>query len=373
MAEVVLKNVCKNFGKVVILRNLSFECQDGECLCLLGPSGTGKSMTIKLIAGIEPLTSGQIFIGDRLVNEFEPRERDVAVTFQSFALYSHMSVFDNLAFPLRAPIRTNRLTQLEIREKVNEVAGLLNIGDLLERHPAQLSGGQRQRVALGRMMIRRPSVFLMDEPIAHLDAKFRHYMRGKLKEVQQELGITTIYATPDQLEAMTIAGRIAVLNWGGKIEQIGSPYDLINDPRNKFVATLVGDPSINILEGEIFSENGKIILRSEDFSLHLPDTVSGKVTRRETADSRVEIGIRPNHITVAKTGTGSEAIFRGEVFLFEYAGRYAIVLVKVGKTTMLKIKTDDPDQRFSIGDQVDLFFDYNRLFIFDSQTGGRVL
>ena len=372
MAEVVLRDVCKNFGKTVILKNLSFECRDGECLCLLGPSGTGKSMTIKLIAGIEPLTSGQIFVGNRLVNKLEPRERDVAVTFQSFALYSHMSVFDNLAFPLRAPVRTQRITPTQITTRVKEVAGILGIEELLGRYPAQLSGGQRQRVALGRMMIRRPSVFLMDEPIAHLDAKFRHYMRGKLKEVQQELGITTIYATPDQLEAMTIAGRIAVLNWGGKIEQIGSPFDLINDPKNKFVAALVGDPSINILASEISSENGKLILQSGKFSLHLPDIISKKIAHKKYTN-KVEIGIRPNHISINKDGVGSEAEFKGEVLLFEYAGRYAIVLVKVGEDIVLKIKTDNPDQRFATGDKVDLFFDFNRLFLFNPSTGERLL
>ena len=372
MAEVVLKNVCKNFGKTVILKNLSFECPDGECLCLLGPSGTGKSMTIKLIAGIEPLTSGQIFIGNRLINKLEPRERNVAVTFQSFALYSHMSVFDNLAFPLRAPIRTRRFTPAEIKTSVKEVAGLLGIGDLLQRYPAQLSGGQRQRVALGRMMIRRPSVFLMDEPIAHLDAKFRHYMRGKLKEVQQELGTTTIYATPDQLEAMTIASRIAVLNWGGKIEQIGSPFDLINDPKNRFVASLVGDPSINILPGEIFSENGKLIIQSGNFSLDLPDVISKKIAYQKYTD-KVEMGIRPNHISINKNGIGSEAGFKGEVLLFEYAGRYAIILVKIGEDVVLKIKTDNTDQKFATGDKVDLFFDFNRLFLFNPRTGERLL
>lgn len=372
MAEVILKNVCKNFGKVVIFKDFSFICHHGECLCLLGPSGSGKSMTIKLIAGVEPPTSGEIIIGNRVVNELEPRQRNVAVTFQSFALYSHMSVFDNLAFPLRAPIRSRRLKLKQITEKVREISGVLGIGDLLERYPAQLSGGQRQRVALGRMMIREPSVFLMDEPIAHLDAKFRHYMRGKLKEMQRKLGITTIYATPDQLEALTIASRIIVLNWGGKIEQIGSPYELVNNPKNRFVAALVGDPSINLLKSEISSENGKIVLKASDFSLQLPEKISNKMAHQDSTE-KVEIGIRPHHICLSSTGAEHEGKLKGEVVLFQYAGRYAVIIVRIGQDLLIKIKTDNPAYKFSGGDKIELFFDFDKLFLFDSNTGSRII
>ncbi|RLE58654.1 MAG: sugar ABC transporter ATP-binding protein, partial [Thermoprotei archaeon] len=231
MAKVSVKDLLKKFGNVIAVNKISFEVNDGEFVVLLGPSGCGKTTTLRLIAGLETPDGGEIWIGDKLVNDLPPKDRDVAMVFQNYALYPHMKVYDNLAFPLRL----RKLPKDKIDRKVREVAKLLRIDNLLDRYPRQLSGGQQQRVALGRALVREPHVFLMDEPLSNLDAKLRVYMRAELKRLQRELGITTIYVTHDQAEAMTMADRIVVMN-EGKIQQIGTPSELYYKPANLFVA-----------------------------------------------------------------------------------------------------------------------------------------
>jgi multiple sugar transport system ATP-binding protein len=252
MAKIILKNIYKQYkeGKVQALQDLSLECEDGKFFCLLGPAGAGKTTTIKLIAGNEPVDRGSIFLDDTDVTNLEPKDRNIAVAYETYALYPHLTVRENLRFPLEAPIRKNEFSSSEKDTRVVEIANLLGIGELLERFPRQLSGGQRQRVALGRALVRNPKAYLLDEPIAHLDAKLRHRMRGELKRIQMDLGITTLYTTPDQLEALSLADHIAVIN-NGAIEQIGTPDEVYNKPANGFVARFVGDPPMNMLESNL--------------------------------------------------------------------------------------------------------------------------
>ena len=255
MATVRLRGVSKRFGRTEAVENLHLTVEDGEFFVLLGPSGAGKTTTLGLIAGLETPDNGEIYLDDDDVTKLNPWKRDVAMAFESYALYPHMSVYDNIAFPLRAPTRSPRLSEQAIKTEVHRIAMMLQIEKLLDRSPSQLSGGQRQRTSLGRMLVRQPHVFLMDEPIVHLDAKLRHHMRGELKQLHQQFAITTLYATPDWVEAVAMGHRIAVLNQG-RIVQIGTPDEIYNHPINRFVADFVGEPPMNILEGQFIRRDG---------------------------------------------------------------------------------------------------------------------
>ena len=246
MATISLRNLTKRWGSVVAVDNQSLEIADTEFLVLLGPSGCGKTTTMRMIAGLEEPTEGEVWIGDRMVNDALPKDRDVAMVFQNYGLYPHMTVFGNIAYPLKV----RRTPGAEIRERVGAAAEKVQLGDLLERKPRELSGGQRQRVALARAIVRRPQVFLMDEPLSNLDAKLRVTMRAELKHLSHELQITTVYVTHDQIEAMTLADRVAIMN-EGRIQQLGPPDEIYNQPRNLFVAGFIGSPAMNLLEGEI--------------------------------------------------------------------------------------------------------------------------
>ena len=287
MAKVVLKNITKRFGKVVAVDNLSLEIRDKEFIVLLGPSGCGKSTTLRLIAGLEKPDKGEIWIGDRLVNEVDPTKRNVAMVFQSYALYPHMTVYGNIEFPLRmAGVPKN-----ERDKRVKEVARFLGIADLLDRKPSQLSGGQQQRVALARALVREPEVFLLDEPLSNLDAKLRVKMRFELKKLlSYDLGITTIYVTHDQVEAMTMADRIAVMNQG-RLQQVDTPENIFYKPANTFVAGFVGSPPMNFVEGVVEGDE-KIVFSSSYFKIDLPDKYRSLVGRD------VILGFRPQHVEV---------------------------------------------------------------------------
>lgn len=244
MAKIILDNVGKRYGPVQAIKGVSLEISDGELIVLVGPSGCGKSTLLRMIAGLENITSGEISIGDRVVNDLEPSERDIAMVFQNYALYPHMTVFDNLAYGLK-----NRgMGKEEIQRRINEAAKALEIEPFLERKPRQLSGGQRQRIAMGRAIVREPAAFLFDEPLSNLDAKLRVQMRVEIKRLQRSLGTTSVYVTHDQMEAMTLADRLVVLN-GGLVEQVGLPIDLYEKPATTFVATFIGSPSMNLLDG----------------------------------------------------------------------------------------------------------------------------
>jgi len=359
LARVAVKELTKRFGKVVAVDKVTFEAKDGEFVVLLGPSGCGKTTTLRLIAGLEIPDSGEIWIGDRLVNDLPPKDRDVAMVFQSYALYPHMKVYDNIAFPLKI----RKLPKQDIDRRVREVARLLRIEDLLDRYPRQLSGGQQQRVALGRALVREPRVFLMDEPLSNLDAKLRVYMRAELKRLQRELGITTIYVTHDQAEAMTMADKIVVLN-EGRIQQIGTPSELYHKPSNLFVAGFIGAPAMNFIDSSCKEKDGKIILDAGYFELELPSDIAD-VVREKALGSEVVIGIRPEHIRLAKPG--EKGAFEVEVYVTEPLGGETIIDFRLGEQ-IHKIKYPGEIEVMP-GDKITIKFDLAYLHVFDKKTG----
>ncbi len=359
MASVSVKNLVKKFGKVVAVDHVSFSVNDGEFVVLLGPSGCGKTTTLRLIAGLEYPDEGEIWIGDRLVNDLPPKDRDVAMVFQNYALYPHMTVYDNLAFPLKV----RKVPRDEIDRKVREVAKLLQIEELLDRKPAQLSGGQQQRVALGRALVREPKVFLMDEPLSNLDAKLRIYMRAELKRLQRELGITTIYVTHDQAEAMTMADKIVVLK-DGRIQQIGRPEELYNKPANVFVAGFIGAPPMNFMDASVKEEGGRLVLDTGIFRIELPDYMA-EALRKAGPPSEVIVGVRPEHITV--DGDGVEV----EVFVTEPLGGETIIDFKHGDK-ILKIKYPGLFKA-KPGDKIRVKFDVDNIHVFDKKTGKTIV
>ena len=286
--KVVYDDVVKKYGRVVGVDRLHLQIQGGEFIVLLGPSGCGKTTTLRMLAGLETATSGNIYIGDKCVNEVAPRDRDVAMVFQSYALYPHMTVAGNIAYPLRV----RRVPRHEIPGRVQKVAALLGIGELLERRPKELSGGQRQRVALARAIVRQPRVFLMDEPLSNLDAKLRLYMRRELKRLQYELGTTTLYVTHDQAEAMTLAHRVAVMD-AGKLQQFDTPLNIYQRPANKFVAGFMGSPSMNFLDGRIDHAQRKFV--SQGLALDLESQILSQLHGCE----RVTLGVRPEDVRLS--------------------------------------------------------------------------
>ncbi len=294
MATIHFERVSKRFGgDVVAVDDLTLDVGEGEFLILVGPSGCGKTTALRMVAGLEEITSGEIRIGDRVVNDLAPTDRDIAMVFQNYALYPHMSVADNIAFPLRQ----RRVDKTEIKQRVAEVARLLGIEELLERRPRALSGGQRQRVAIGRALVRRPQAFLMDEPLSNLDAKLRVQMRAELIALHQRLGITTVYVTHDQTEAMTLGDRVVVLD-RGVVQQVDTPERLYRHPANVFVAGFIGSPAMNLLEGTL--AGGRLSLGKQ--SLELPDVVRRNLTR---AEGRVVVGLRPEDFVLDGGGEGS--------------------------------------------------------------------
>ena len=363
MAKVSVKDLLKKFGNVIAVNKISFEVNDGEFVVLLGPSGCGKTTTLRLIAGLETPDGGEIWIGDKLVNDLPPKDRDVAMVFQNYALYPHMKVYDNLAFPLRL----RKLPKDKIDRKVREVAKLLRIDNLLDRYPRQLSGGQQQRVALGRALVREPHVFLMDEPLSNLDAKLRVYMRAELKRLQRELGITTIYVTHDQAEAMTMADRIVVMN-EGKIQQIGTPSELYYKPANLFVAGFIGAPAMNFMDASVIQEDGRVLLDTGYFKIKLPDDM-GKILVERTKDTEVVFGIRPEDIEVVEKP--GEDTFEVEVFVTEPLGGETIIDFKHGDT-LVKIKYPGYFEA-KPGDKIYIRFKLEMAHVFDKKTGKAII
>ncbi len=317
MAKVAIKNAGKFYGAVEVLKGVSVDVADGEFLILVGPSGCGKSTLLRMIAGLEDITTGEIIIGDRVVNDLSPKERDIAMVFQNYALYPHMSVAQNMAFSLKL----SRAPKAEITEKVNRAANILGLEDLLDRQPRQLSGGQRQRVAMGRAIVRDPQVFLFDEPLSNLDAKLRVQMRAEIKELHQRLGTTTIYVTHDQIEAMTMADKIVVMH-DGIIEQTGTPLDLYDMPANMFVAGFIGSPSMNFIHGTIASNS----FRTDD-GIDLP--LGGKVAAR--VGEKGTYGIRPEHFRLDPTGIEAELV------VVEPTGSETQVVARIGKQQIVGI------------------------------------
>ncbi len=360
MARVRLIEVSKRFGDTVALDRVSFEVEDGEFFTLLGPSGCGKTTTLRIIAGLEVPDEGEVYIDDTLVNYVHPKDRNIGMVFQNYALYPHMTVFENIAFPLLVRRKELGLDKEEIRRRVVEVAKLLKIEELLDRYPRQLSGGQQQRVALARTLVRKPKVWLLDEPLSNLDAKLRLYMRSELKRLQRELGITTIYVTHDQVEAMSMADRIAIMN-KGRVLQIGRPEDLYNRPSDTFVATFIGSPPMNLIPCEYVEEAGSRLLRCPGFT----HTLDPEIAKALEGRSEVLLGVRPEHIRISKErGPGW---VEATTLISEPLGVEHIVAVDLGGVTV-RIRAP-PEFRPEIGEKVYLQIDWSRILLFDKNTG----
>ena len=351
MSEIELKHVGKRYGEVTVLKDISLEMADGEFVVLVGPSGCGKSTLLRMIAGLEDITSGQITIGGKIVNNMPAKERDIAMVFQSYALYPHMKVADNMSFSLRLA----GTSKAEIKSRVAAAAEILGLEDLLERLPRELSGGQRQRVAMGRAIVRNPRAFLFDEPLSNLDAKLRVKMRGEIKRLHQRLGKTMIYVTHDQTEAMTMADKIVVLN-GGRIEQAGAPLELYNNPANLFVASFIGSPEMNLFEARY--EGGASVVVKGGQSMPLGqalDIASG---------TDIVYGVRPQHITLGATGVPAE------VLVVEPTGDAQEVLARIGEEDISVVVRDHA--LLSPGETIHLVIDPEKLFVFDKATGLRL-
>jgi multiple sugar transport system ATP-binding protein len=361
MARVVYEHVTKRFGEVVAVNDLSLEIKDREFLVLVGPSGCGKSTVIRLLAGLETLTSGSIYLGDRLVNDVPVRDRDIAMVFQSYALYPHMTVFDNMAFGLRM----HGASRESIHRRVQDAAEALGIEDLLKRRPAQLSGGQRQRVALGRAIVREPQVFLFDEPLSNLDAKLRVQTRTEISKLHQRLGTTFIYVTHDQVEAMTMATRIAVLK-DGLLHQVGTPEELYFQPDNLFVAGFIGSPAMNFVPGVLKGTAEQMTLEAESLRVAFPAERSRRLAAHDGLE--VQLGIRPEDIYAADLVPAhvNGARTPAHVDVTEMLGSETLLHLDVGKHRLLA--RVDPRTRALAGQKIDVTLDIDRLHIFDAKT-----
>ena len=351
MANVQLKAIKKSFQETEILHGVDIDIPQGSFTVLVGPSGCGKSTLLRMIAGLEEVTAGEIMIGDRCVNNTQPKERDIAMVFQNYALYPHMTVRDNMAFSLML----NKTPRAEQVERVNKAAQILGLSELLDRFPRQLSGGQRQRVAMGRAIVRNPEVFLFDEPLSNLDAKLRVQMRTEIKELHQRLKTTSIYVTHDQIEAMTMGDQIVVMR-DGKVEQIGSPLDLYDHPNNTFVAGFIGSPAMNFLPG-IVADNNALTLQ-DGTSVSLPASVSSKVSKGQ----KVTLGVRPEHLSVNPSG-----LLKIKVDVIEPTGADTYVSCHLGDTSMILVLKD----RVSLkpGDSIQLSAAEEKMHFFDSASG----
>src|SRR5690242_16016420 len=290
MAQVVIRNANKMYGDVHAVKDVTLQIRDKEFMVFVGPSGCGKTTTLRMVAGLEAITSGDILIGDKIVNDLAPMDRDIAMVFQNYALYPHMSVYDNMAFGLKM----RKFTKADISKRVQEAAEILGIQNLLRRKPRQLSGGQRQRVALGRAIVRHPQVFLFDEPLSNLDAKLRVQMRVELKKLHLRLGTTAIYVTHDQVEAMTLGDRVVVMK-DGLVQQVGEPLELYNQPANRFVAGFIGSPAMNFAAVTVTESNGSLIAESSGLRIKLPDETAERL--RGHVGRQITLGVRPEDLT----------------------------------------------------------------------------
>jgi multiple sugar transport system ATP-binding protein len=366
MAGVTFEHVRKVYGDQVVLPDFSLSVEDGEFLVLVGPSGCGKSTALRMVAGLEEVTAGRLLIGDRVVNHLAPGDRDVAMVFQSYALYPHMTVYDNLAFGLR----NVRMPAAEIDSRVAEAARMLDLGGLLRRKPRQLSGGQRQRVALGRAIVRDPAVFLMDEPLSNLDAKLRVATRAEILKLHQRLASTVVYVTHDQVEAMTMGSRIAVLD-GGELQQVGSPEELYTRPANLFVAGFIGSPAMNLLPVTASAADGR--LRSGDLVIEAEPAAVALVAQR----GGLVAGFRPESLEPSRpggpavAGEPAAATLTGTVQVVEYLGDELLVHLAAGETEYVA-KLGVTGARPAPGDPLTLSVPPGRLLLFDPDTRQRV-
>ncbi len=361
MASVTYEHVTKRFGDVVAVNDLNIEIADKEFLVFVGPSGCGKSTSLRMLAGLEEITEGNIYIGDRLVNDVPPKDRDIAMVFQSYALYPHMSVYDNMAFGLKL----RKTPKQEIDRRVKEAAQILGIENLLDRKPKQLSGGQRQRVAVGRAIVREPNVFLMDEPLSNLDAKLRVQARAEISKLHQRLETTFIYVTHDQVEAMTMGTRIAVLK-DGILQQIDTPQTLYDMPANVFVAGFIGSPSMNFFDARLVERDGKVAVDCKDFVLTVPD--DRDAVYRPYVGKDVIFGVRPEdtHDPEYAPPNIKSAIVEAMVDVTELMGNEVIVYLVTDHAQFLG--RFDPRTSARVGNTIPVAINMDRMHIFDKQT-----
>jgi multiple sugar transport system ATP-binding protein len=353
MASVSMKEIRKSYGSTAVIHGINVEILDGEFVTLVGPSGCGKSTLLRMIAGLEEISSGEIRIGDRVVNDVPPKERDIAMVFQNYALYPHMTVADNMAFSLKL----KRAPKAEIASRVDKAAGILGLRPLLGRYPRQLSGGQRQRVAMGRAIVRDPQVFLFDEPLSNLDAKLRVAMRAEIKDLHQRLKTTTVYVTHDQIEAMTMADKIVVLH-DGHVEQIGAPLDLYDRPSNLFVAGFIGSPAMNVLKGKI-AGGGRPSFKSEN-GIEMPLASAPSASDGKPAS----YGFRPEHLRIAQDGVPAEVV------VVEPTGSETQVMLKLGSADIVAVFRDRISAR--PGETIKILPDLSTVHLFDGESGQRL-
>ncbi len=359
MAQVNLENVWKQFDSVVAVRDVSLTIQDKEFVVLVGPSGCGKSTTLRMVAGLEEITKGIIKIGERVVNDVPPKDRDIAMVFQNYALYPHMSVYDNMAFGLKL----RKFPKQEIQQRVQDAAEILGIQELLQRKPRALSGGQRQRVAVGRAIVRKPQVFLFDEPLSNLDAKLRVAMRAELKKLHDRLQATVIYVTHDQVEAMTMGDRIVIMK-DGLIQQVGAPLEVYASPQNQFVAGFIGSPSMNFVPCTVSTKDGQLCFSHAGFGLPVPTAKAKALAAYK--DKSVTLGIRPEDLHEATPQDPSNSVFEAMVEVVEPIGHEIYLDVKIGPAEV--IARVSPDTPVKVGQKIKLAATTEKLHAFDQQT-----
>jgi len=359
MAEVTLRNVGKRYDDVVAVSNVNLDIPNHEFVVLVGPSGCGKSTTLRMIAGLEEISDGEISIGGEVVNDLPPKDRDIAMVFQNYALYPHMTVAENMSFGLKL----RKFPKSEIKLRVDNAARILDITELLARRPKQLSGGQRQRVAMGRAIVRNPKVFLFDEPLSNLDAKLRVQMRTEIKRVHQKVKTTTVYVTHDQVEAMTLADRVVVMNHG-RIEQIGTPNELYHNPATRFVAGFIGSPAMNFATVTVAEANGSLIAENSGLRIKLPQETAQRL--RGHVGHEVTLGVRPEDLTVAGNADPDHLCFDAVIEVVEQLGSEILLDMKVGEGVM--VASVEPTLRVKVRDRLRVAMRPSRLHVFDAKT-----
>jgi multiple sugar transport system ATP-binding protein len=359
MAQVAMRSLNKMYDEVHAVKDVNLDIHDKEFVVLVGPSGCGKTTTLRMVAGLESISSGRVLINDKVVNELAPMDRDIAMVFQNYALYPHMSVYDNMAFGLKM----RKFEKSEIRKRVNEAAEILGIHEYLHRKPRQLSGGQRQRVALGRAIVRHPQVFLFDEPLSNLDAKLRVQMRVELKKLHERLGTTAIYVTHDQVEAMTLGDRVVVMR-DGWVQQVADPMELYNEPANRFVAGFIGSPAMNFAQVRITGENGSIYAVGEGIRIKVPAHMTNRAGNH--AGKEVTLGIRPEDLRVANDADPLDMSIDVVVEVVERLGSEILLDVAIGGNTM--VAAVEPTVTAKMHDQLRLAVNPQRLHLFNAET-----
>jgi multiple sugar transport system ATP-binding protein len=361
MAQVLMKDLNKKYDEVHAVKDVNLHIRDKEFIVLVGPSGCGKTTTLRMLAGLEEITAGEIHIGDRLVNDLPPKDRDIAMVFQNYALYPHMTVYDNMAFGLKM----RKFPKAEIEKRVRDAAEILGIHELLKRKPRQLSGGQRQRVAVGRAIVRHPQVFLFDEPLSNLDAKLRVQMRVELKKLHNRLETTAVYVTHDQVEAMTLGDRVVVMK-DGWIQQVGEPLELYARPANKFVAGFIGSPAMNFADVTISDSGGVVAAESQGLRLQVPAAKAGAL--RAYKGQTVAFGVRPEDVHVATASDPAGLTFDATVEVVEPLGSEILLDVRAGTSTTTIVARVEPTVRAKVKDPIKLAVNPDRLHFFDSKT-----